>query len=143
MTASKASNLPLLLPWFIAFIPALRWVRGRLPATIAVGGLALLGSLFPQMWMNTRFAGEWSGVRAENGQFMQGQPAMKLANNTLLLTIQNFVPPLFPFANQWNARMKQIIPNSWRDWLEKSFEPAGAHWALNEMESEEYAGLGF
>jgi len=142
MTASKASNLPLLLPWLIAIAPAIRCIFQQLPATIAVAGVALLSSLLPQMWLNTKFAGEWTGVRAENGQIMEGHPILKLANNLVLTTLQNLVPPLFPSANNWNLQVKRTLPIQWQNRLEQTFEPAGAHWALNQMESEEYAGLG-
>ena len=143
MTGSKSSNLPLLLPWLVAVFPSLRLLRQNLITGLAVGCVALLVSLLPQAVLNSKISGDWTGIKAEQVASLQGQSLLNCANNSVLLTIQNLAPPIFPFANQWNQAMQRIMPADLRVKLENAFEPTGAHWALGQMQVEEDAGLGF
>jgi hypothetical protein len=143
MTGSKSSNLPLLLPWLVAVFPSLRLLRQNLIPGVAVGCMALLVSLLPQAVLNSKISGDWTGIKAEQVASLRGGSSLNCANNSVLLTIQNLTPPIFPFANQWNQAMERIMPASLRVKLEQAFEPSGAHWALGQMQVEEDAGLGF
>lgn len=143
MTGSKSSNLPLLLPWLVAVFPSLRLARKNLIAALAVGCVALLVSLLPQAVLNSKISGDWTGIKAEQVSSLKGQSLLNAANNSVLLAIQNLAPPLFPFSNRWNQGMQRMMPTGLRAKLENAFEPAGAHWALGEMQVEEEAGLGF
>jgi hypothetical protein len=143
LTGSKASNLPLLLPWAVAILPSLRLAARKPALAFAVGLVALVASLAPLIGINLRHSGDWTGIRAENVYALEHSSALNLANNTVLLGIQNLVPPVFPIAGKWNSAVERTMPASWRAKLEKAFEPGGAHWALGELQVEEGAGLGF
>jgi hypothetical protein len=142
-TGTKSSNLPLLLPWLIAVAPSFKFIKHKLVLTSAVAIVAIIVSCVPSAALNAKYCGDWTGATAEHGEYLRGKPFLRLANNAVLLTIQNLVPPVFPFANAWNQNVQRSIPVSWRTELEKSFEPFGAHWMLSELEIEESAGLGF
>jgi len=142
-TGSKGSNLPLLLPWLIAVAPSFKFIRHKLVLAGAIAMVAILASFVPTAAMNVKYCGDWTGAAAEHSEYLRGKPFLRLANNAVLLTIQNLVPPVFPFANAWNQNVQRWMPVAWRTELEKSFEPFGAHWGLSEMEIEESAGLGF
>jgi hypothetical protein len=143
VTGSKGSNLPLLLPWLVAVAPSLPLVRKNLALTGGIAMVAILASFAPSAAINVKYCGDWTGAAAEHSEYLRGKPFIRLANNTVLLTIQNLVPPVFPFANAWNQNVQRWTPIAWRTELEKSFEPYGAHWGLSELEIEESAGLGF
>jgi hypothetical protein len=143
VTGSKGSNLPLLLPWLVAVAPSLQLVRKNLVLTSAIALVAILASFAPSAAINVKYCGDWSGAAAEHSEYLRAKPVLRLANNAVLLTIQNLVPPVFPFANAWNRNVQRRMPVAWRTELEKSFEVFGAHWMLAELEIEESAGLGF
>jgi hypothetical protein len=143
VTGSKGSNLPLLLPWLIAVAPSFKFIRHKLVLTSAIAMVAILASFVPTAAMNVKYCGDWTGAAAEHSEYLRGKPLLRLGNNAVLLTIQNLVPPVFPFANTWNRNAQRWMPVAWRTELEKSFEPFGAHWGLSELEIEESAGLGF
>jgi len=142
MTAGKATALPLCLAVAAAFWPALPVLRRRVAATIGVALIGVLASFLPSAVLNARHCGDWSGLKAEHNEFQQGKPLLRVANNSVLLLIQNFTPPLFPFAGAWNRAVQRVMPASWRTELERWFEPGGAHWEAAEMEIEEFASLG-
>ena len=81
-------------------------------------------------------------MKAENLVEMRGNFPLEPLNNFVLLTIQNLVPPIFPPANSWNRAIETRMPAGLKQKLEANFEPSGAHWAVSEMQSEEWAGLG-
>lgn len=143
LTGGKTSNLPLLLPWAVAIAPSLRIALRRPLATAAVCVVAAAASLAPVGWMNWKHLGDWTGLAAEGLQLGKGEPAVRLANNAALLTVQNFVPPIFPFAGAWNRAVPRFLPAAFTKKVESDFEPGAAHWQLGEMEMEEGAGLGF
>jgi hypothetical protein len=142
MTGSKASNLPLLLPWLIALFPVLPVLFRRAFLTVLVGIVSAIISFLPQMALNVRHCGDWSGMAAEHTEFTRGKPALRVANNAVLLVLQNIVPPVFPLANAWDAAVDRYRPASWSQTINPSFEPVGGHWRLPEMQTEEAAGLG-
>jgi hypothetical protein len=143
MTGAKATNLPLLLPWAIALLPAWRIVL-RYPLRAAgIAVCAAMVSFLPTAALNVKHCGDWTGLRAEPAELLGGDPLFHLGVNAVLLTEQNFCPPIFPFASQWNRKMEAIIPPGLGQKLSARFEPAGARFKLGEMQMEESAGLGF
>ncbi len=143
LTSSKASNLPLLLPWLFAFLPTWRiW----LAKPLALGAIALpaMGaSLMPTAILNQLNCGDWTGLKAEPALIGHGPAWLHVMNNGIMYVLENIVPPVFPFASAWNHLMDKSIPASLAALLQKSFEPEAAHWHLGEMQIEEGAGLGF
>ena len=142
MTAGKAFNLLLLLPWGLALLPATGALLRRPMATILVGALAVLISMVPSALLNAHFCGDWKGLKAEPSNLSTGAPVLHLGVNTALITMHNLTPPFCPFAGVWNSWMQRTIPADWAAELGTHFEPGGAQFKLGEMQMEEGAGLG-
>ena len=143
LTGSKASNLPLALPCFVALVPVWRLVIKRPFAFAAVGLVALLCSFAPMAYLNWRHSGDWSGTALEGLTSAEVSRPLLVGNNSVLLLLQNFVTPIFPMAKQWNEAVVRWMPPGMAEALKRHFEPAGSTWALGELQIEEAAGLGF
>jgi hypothetical protein len=143
LTGSKASTLPLLLPWVIAILPSLGLLKHSFARTAVVAALAGVASLGPMILVNLKYSGDWTGIKAEKVEALEQGSLLNVANNTVLLTLQNLAPPIFPWASAWNAAVIRHMPPGLKARLERSFEPGGAHWMLGELQYEEAAGLGF
>lgn len=142
VTGAKSTNLPIGLPWLLALWPALGVIRRHRASSVAVGAVALVVSLVPISILNIRYCGDWSGQALEHSAF-GGVPALRLAANTVGFTLQNFVPPIFPLAGQWNQWVTQALPSGFAELMRRNFEPVAARFSLGEMQTEEGAGLGF
>ena len=143
LTSAKASNLPLLLPWLVAFLPVCRIWLARPLAAVATMLAAAGASFAPTAALNLACCHDWSGSAAERVLIGSGPMWLHLANNCVVDTLVNLTPPVFPFAAAWNRAADEIIPASLVAQLQKYFEPAAAHWRLDEMQVEEAAGWGF
>lgn len=144
MTASKAFNLLLLLPWLAAAWPAWRLLFRRPMVSALVLAMAAGTSLIPTALLNLKHCGDWTGMTAEHtANLANGSPGFHLLVNPVLLVMQNFAPPIFPLAGAWNQLMTRLIPPALSARLYQNFEEAGARLELGEMQQEEAAGLGF
>jgi hypothetical protein len=142
MTSVKLNNLPLLLPWAVAILPSLGWIRRRTLMVLVVGVWALLASALPTMVMNFKYCGDWSGLVLETGG-LKNDPAFQTGANTVLLAIENFVPPVFPLAGQWNQFADRVTPAGLGARLQQTIMWPDNKLQLAEMQMEENAGLGF
>lgn len=142
MTSAKTNNLPLLLPWAVAILPSLGWMRRRTLMVLAVGAWALLASALPTMVMNFKYCGDWSGLVLETSG-LKNDPVFQAEANTVLLAIGNFVPPVFPLAGQWNQFVDRVMPAGLGDRLQQTIMWHDGKLQLPEMQMEENAGLGF
>ncbi len=144
LSSAKASNLPLLLPWAIAFSPSLTLIRRWPLRTAALCVIAFFGSFFPTAILNTRYCGDWSGTAAE-GLGGRGRPVILAGVETTLVAMNNLAPPLFPFTKLWDDNVERTMPRGWREQLDKTMESgsAVAAFSLLELQIEENAGLGF
>jgi len=142
MTAGKAFNLLLLLPWGLALLPAIGSLFQRPIATLLVGAVALVISLVPTALLNIRYCGDWTGLKAEPVNMSTGEPLLHLGVNGLLITLHNLNPTINPFAGVWNGWIDDQIPSSLAPRINAQFEDAGAKFKLGEMQMEEAAGLG-
>lgn len=137
---AKSGNLPLTLPWLIAFLPAAPLLLRR----PALSGLVLLlcvaVSFLPTALLNYHYCGDWTGFVLEP-VLAAHHPWVGILGNSLALVAGNFVPPIFPLAQIWNTHLQGWLPESFGRLLFSSFEP-GFH-ALGEIPVEEGAGLGF
>ncbi len=143
LSGSKLSNLPLLLPWLVAALPSFGILKTRIFSTATVAVASVVCSFLPMAIVNYDYCRDWTGFVAEGSPFNKPTYALHLAHNTILLTIQNFAPPIFPFAGTWNAAMLRLEPPALKAKLEENFEPSQAHMALEELQVEEGAGIGF
>ena len=142
MTSAKTGNLPLLLPWAVAIFPSIKLVFRWPLKTSAVCALAIFASALPTMVLNGKFCGDWSGEAPETVG-LKNDPAFQAGANTVLLTIENFVPPVFPLAEKWNQTMERVIPPELGTRLQQTIMRPDCQLQLDEMQIEENAGLGF
>lgn len=143
MTAGKAFNLLLLLPWGLALLPATGCLLRRPFATLLVGVVALLISLLPTAVVNARYCGDWKGIKAEPVNLASGEPLLHLGANGVLIVLHNLNPPINPLAGVWNRWIVDKIPIHLVPRLDAQFEASGAKFTLGEMQMEEAAGIGF
>lgn len=143
MTAAKTSNLPLLLPWGIAMLPALKILFQRPVATAAVCVFACFASFLPTAITNQRFCHDWSGLSLEGLQ-THGNLPLRFGVNTVFVALSNLTPLVFPQADKWNGLVQRTIPKNLSPKLHESFtEPGAPEFHLEEMQIEDSAGLGF
>ena len=142
MTAGKAFNILMLLPWAIAALPALRLLLLRPLASALILTMAVCASLVPIAVLNVRYCGDWTGLAAEPVLINGGAPVLHFVVNAILLILHNFAPPVFPFSSAWNQLMAHLIPSSLAIRLQQNFEPVAARLQIGEMQMEESAGLG-
>ena len=141
-TGVKATNIPLCLPVVVALLPGWRVCVRRPVAVFFLIMVAAAASFLPMAWLNWRHCGDWSGNKAEQTEFMKGDRVLRTANNSVLLLLQNFCPPVFPLANQWNQAVLRHMPASLHERLLKHYESGGAEWSLADLQWEVNAGLG-
>lgn len=140
LTGAKASNLPLLLPGAILVFRLLPLLRQRLVGTALVVGLGGIVSFVPTALLNIRHCGDWSGLVLEHEGLAMKNPVVGVWGNALLLGLNNYLPPLFPWAKWWNQNALDILPRSITTPMNANFE-AGYHW-LPELPTEDWAGVG-
>lgn len=143
LSSGKTSNLPILLPWAIAIAPNWKIAVRQPMITALICLVAACASFLPMAILNQRNMGDWTGLSAEGYGLTRGEPVVRVVNNSVLLTIQNIVPPVFPMANQWNAWAEKNIPAGFAKKIVADFEGAGGRWVLGELQIEETAGMGF
>jgi hypothetical protein len=142
MTAVKAFNIVLLLPWLIAALPALKQLLRRPLASLAVAVLVVSTSMVPTSVLNLKHCGDWTGLAAEHETVGgSGKPERFLAN-AINLPLNNLVPPVFPFTKQWDHFVDRVVPAHWSSDLRAHMEPELATFLLPELQVEESAGLG-
>jgi hypothetical protein len=142
LTGSKTSNIPLVLPCAVALMRNWRMVWVRPVATMLVLAVAGLSSFAPIAWMNYKQCGDWTGGKVEDAKLVSGSPLVTVPGNALILTVQNFVPPVFPWASKWNGTAADRMPEGFRQRMADTFEPSGAKLAVSELQNEEFSGLG-
>lgn len=159
LTGAKASNIPLLLPWLVAFAPlGLRFLGFKLPRisflqskwTCSPGGkpvamvmiiLALAVSFLPTAFLNVHFCGDWSGLALERTGMDMKNPFVGVWGNAFLFLLDNLVPPFFPAAGWWNQHALSVLPQLMVRPLVENFE-SSFHW-LGELPTEDWVGVGF
>lgn len=144
MTGSKVSNLVLLLPWVIAMLPGWRLFLRHKALTWGTAALSAWCSYLPTAWNNHRHGGDWSAQSIESA--FQHPPNMPIyfARTAVLLTTQNFTPPVWPWAEATERFVQRALPTSFKNWLAREqTSPTWSHFAFRELAGEEEAGWGF
>ena len=136
-SGSKQTNVALGLPWLVAVAPAL-YLLGRRPlSSVAVVGLAGLCSMLPLTLLNLRHVGTWTGWPP--GTDLQPRSALwGFAGNLFAILAQNLVPPIFPWATQWNELMLRFQ----HGWLGAHFTDFEHFAQLGRAVTELTAGVG-
>ncbi len=142
MTSAKPSNLPLMLPWAIAILPSLKLFSRWPLRTVIVCVIAFAASFAPTALLNLHYCGDWTGLKAETG-ITAPMPIFLAGVNVFLLGIQNFDPPIFPFANWWQEFFTHHLPTALATRLDQTMEVGLRSFGLDTMQIEEHAGLGF
>src|SRR6266436_5437646 len=110
LTGAKASNLPLLLPWFVALVPlflsasgkSIKSIIGPWPLAKMLILLGLLVSFLPTALLNAHYCGDWSGLALERPGMDMKNPLVGIWGNAFLFLLDNLIPPFFPAAGWWN-----------------------------------------
>jgi len=100
-------------------------------------------SILPTAAINLHVCGDWTGLKVEQPMLGGGGKVYRFVANAVNLSLAQVVPPVFPFAQQWNALVQRTIPAPVSERLHHYLEGASAEFALPEMQIEEAAGLGF
>ena len=140
LTATKVSDLPLLLPCAVVVLPLLPLLLRRPAASCGVAALAATVSLLPSAALNILYSGDWTGLAVERSVIEMKHPLVGVWGNALLL-LKNLAPPIFPLAGWWNQSALTILPHGLVAPLVANFEP-GFH-TVGELPTEDGAGLGF
>jgi hypothetical protein len=139
-TGAKATNLPLLLPWLLAVAPSWRLTLSRPLCLLGTGAWAMLVSFLPTACLNMKHCGDWSGAVLEPA-VPKAVPLVGVVGNALLLLVQNFTPPIFPWASWWSKHFPLFLPDHWRSLMNGSFQQGW--WITAEIPVEDMAAPGF
>ena len=106
----KQVNLPLLLVWIVPLAFGWRILLSRPLGTSFCGVLALAISALPIIVANHLYTGNWKGFSAAQLEnYEQDSAFWGILGNAINVSVQNLVPPLFPFAARWNELMSQFL----------------------------------
>lgn len=141
LTGAKSGNLPLLLPWFIAFLPLIPRLFSRLVPALLVILAALLVSFLPTAILNYLNCGDWTGLSLEKSDITVRNPLVGIVGNSIMLLLANFTPTFFPMAGWWNHAALGLLPGKIAALAQANFE--GGFYTLGEIPTEEWSGLGF
>jgi hypothetical protein len=140
MTNAKLSNLPLLLPCFVAVWPALIKLRERWFTSLAAACVAILISAAPTIILNQIHTNSWTGDPKNESKIEVKNPAAGFLGNILLLLQQSLMPPVLPQARKANEWFDHQLPIATKQFLEKDF-PRYCE-TFNELPQEETSGIG-
>jgi len=141
MTGTKATSLPLLLPWLILVIGLLPLLRKNWQRTLPVAALALVISFFPIALMNKLHSGDWLGATLETSRVEMHNPLIGIVGNAFQLLLDNFVPPIFPMAGWWNLHAPLFMPHFFVEMVNTHFD--NGFFVVGEVPTEDLAGIGF
>lgn len=111
VTGAKQTNVPLALLWFIAVWPSWRILWSR-PVTLAlVSGWAILASGMPMAYLDLAYTGAWTGW-PKGQDYQPASPFWGIVGNGFVFILYNFMPPVFPFAAQWNEARVRFLETS-------------------------------
>jgi hypothetical protein len=143
----KSTNILWALPWLCVILPQTKTLLRRPWLTTALLFVCLALSSFPIWFSNQLHCGDWTGEKAEvtpghEKPITITNPAVGIAGNLILLSIQNSAPPAWPFVRQTTDFIRSSLPKPLLASLSKSFEGGFQDLAIRELPQEEGAGLG-
>jgi hypothetical protein len=140
LTGAKASNLPLLLPWMVLMLPLLALLKKRIIVLVPVILLSAAVSFLPTAILNVHYLGDWSGLSIEDTGMKMNNPFVGIWGNSLVFLLDNFVPPLFPFAQWWNHHALSVLPHFMSAPIAANFQSGALD--LGEVPTEDWSGIG-
>jgi len=141
ITGAKQCDIPLVLLWFIAAWPAFPFLKRRPAGTVMVAAACLLISVVPITVSNLEHVGSWMGLPANQSSVELGSPFWGIVGNAFCIPAQNLMPPIFPWADQWNALMDRFVATPFGHHF-ASFEHFGQLCFLSHSVGEGNAGIG-
>ena len=138
MTAAKASNLPLVLPWLaLLFFHRKYFLKSSRPAiTAMVLIVAVAVSFLPMALLNIHFTGDFAGDPQNSKKLKVSNPVIGVLGNSIQLAKDSLVPPLLPQSVDWGPH----LPPDLKVWLLRGFPRLDLH--SGELQIEEEAGIG-
>ncbi|HWB58127.1 MAG TPA: hypothetical protein VG733_01485, partial [Chthoniobacteraceae bacterium] len=137
-TGSKASNLPLALPFLIAAWPA-RWlIPTRKAGSVAVAISCLVVSFLPLAVLNWKHTGSWTGDPQNTGKMELRNPVAGIEGNAMQLIVHNFEPPIL--ASALNGKLDKLNGTDFIRGLKQDYPRL--NFATAELPQEEGAGAG-
>ena len=143
----KSTNILWSLPWLCVILPQTKTLIRRPWLTSSLLLVCLALSSFPIWFSNQLHCGDWTGEKAEATTTLEKpitttNPAVGIAGNLILLSIQNSAPPVWPFVRQTTDFVRSSLPKPFVESLSKSFEGGFQDLAIRELPQEEGASLG-
>ena len=143
----KSTNVLWGLPWLCVIVPQTKTLLRRPWLTSSLLLVCLGLSSFPIWFSNQLHCGDWTGEKAEVTASPKKpntvtNPAVGIAGNLILLSVENSAPPVWPFVRQTTDFVRSSLPKPLVASLSKSFEGAFQDLAIRELPQEEGAGLG-
>jgi hypothetical protein len=141
LTGAKASNLPLLLPFGLLLLPALRrvpWFNWKMPAIIFIAAAC---SFVPLAWLCWQQTGDWTGDPTNQWNIHPRNTAGALVANSIAVVNESVQPPIFPVAKKINAVLDHLNQTSFMKWLRWA-QPNSGGVHFGDMAYEGGSGLG-
>jgi hypothetical protein len=143
----KSTNILWALPWLCVIVPQTKTLLRRPWLTTSLFLVCLALSSLPIWLSNQLHCGDWTGEKAEATTTLEKpitttNPAVGIAGNLILLSIQNSAPPVWPFVRQTTDFVRSSLPKPFVESLSKSFEGGFQDLAIRELPQEEGASLG-
>lgn len=140
MTGIKASNIPLVLPAFVAGCSSLGLLLKRPLTSLAVLLVAVVVSFLPMALMNQIHEGDWTGDRNNGSKMRLVSPTAGLLGNGIMLSLGLMQPPILPSRGISKSLVEKIIGEQSLNSLKNAFPRF--QYGMSELPVEEGAGLG-
>ena len=140
LTGTKASNLPLALPWFVAMLLRYRVWISNIPKLLPWTAIALMISFVPTAVLNHKYTGSWTGDSTNQTKVALTNPPAGLLGNSLMLGYYSLQPPLLFSPSKTNNLISSLLPAELKGWLLERFPRFELK--IGEIPMEESAGLG-
>jgi len=136
-TGSKASNLPLILPWLVLVFSHRTFLWRIRPVLLAGMFFIAAGvSFLPNALLNIHFTGVYTGDPHNESHMQLDSPVGGLTGNFIMVGVDNFRPPFWPNQKSLNG----ILPRPLFDYLMRVFPRF--YISLDQVQIEESGGVG-
>jgi len=138
-TGTKASNVPLILPWLVAaFMKRRAVLKCRPEVLVGTIIIAAVISFLPIALINTYFTGDYTGDPHNLSKIKLDNPISGLLGNSIQIAVANVWPPIWPEKLSANV----LIPASLKAYFARTFPCFDVAASAGEVQIEESAGIG-